>query len=51
MPHAPLQYLAPLNLGMAHDDINTSLRVAAFLAQIAVESFELRHTHEGWTKR
>lgn len=44
-------YLAPLNVAMATYAINTPFRVAAFLAQLATESYELRWTHEKWTKR
>ncbi|WP_211273992.1 glycoside hydrolase family 19 protein [Neoasaia chiangmaiensis] len=51
MPHAPVRYFAPLNAAMGVYAINTSFRAAAFLSQLAVESFELRRTHEGWTKR
>lgn len=51
MPHAPARYFAPLNAAMGVYAINTSFRAAAFLSQLAVESFELRHTHESWTKR
>jgi putative chitinase len=51
MPHAPAKYLQPLNSAMRRYGINTPKRVAGFLAQLAVESNELRHTHELWTAR
>jgi len=49
MPYAKNRasvFLAPLNAAMAEYDINTPLRVAAFLAQVAHESAELRYTEE-----
>ncbi|WP_322059489.1 glycoside hydrolase family 19 protein [Paraburkholderia sp. J63] len=49
MRHAPRKFLEPLNDAMDEYDINSAKRVAAFLAQLAVESSELRHTHEAWT--
>lgn len=39
-------YLAPLNEAMQEFEINTPLRVAAFLSQIAHESGELRYVRE-----
>lgn len=51
MPNAPAHYIKPLNLAMARYSINTGKRIAAFLAQLAVESEELRHTHERWSDR
>lgn len=51
MPHAGLRaatYAQPLTDAMQRFDITTRLRVAAFLAQIAVESGELRYTSELW---
>lgn len=39
-------YLEPLNLAMAEFDINTPARAAAFLAQLAHESGELRWVEE-----
>jgi putative chitinase len=51
MRRAPAKYLSPLNLAMQRYDITTGKRVAAFLAQIAVESQELTHTHELWSSR
>ncbi len=40
------QYVAPLNAAMSLREINTNLRIAAFLAQIAHESGELRYWNE-----
>ncbi len=51
MPNAPLQYLNPLSQAMSIYEINTPKRAAGFLSQLAVESQELRHTHELWTRR
>jgi putative chitinase len=51
MRHAPAKFLAPLNAAMRKYQISTPKRAAGFLSQIALESNELRHTHEGWTKR
>ncbi len=51
MPHAPKRFLAPLNAAMATYGISTPKRVAGFLAQLAVESMELRHMHEFWSSR
>jgi putative chitinase len=51
MMHAPAKYLQPLNSAMARYEINTPKRVAGLLAQLAVESNELRHTHELWSAR
>ena len=52
MPNAPRAklalWLAPLNRAMDEFQINTGLRRAAFLAQIAHESGELRWTEEVW---
>jgi predicted chitinase len=39
-------YVGPLNVAMAEGNINTALRQAAFLAQIAHESVELRYFEE-----
>jgi predicted chitinase len=41
-----LQYIQPLNDAMEINDINTPERVAAFIAQIAHESAELRYVQE-----
>lgn len=41
-------YLAPLNKAMAEFDVSTPLRQAAFLAQVAHESGELRWWKEIW---
>lgn len=49
MPHARDRanvYLIPLNDAMAEFGIDTPLRVAAFLSQVAHESGSLRYTHE-----
>lgn len=49
MPYAKSRasvFLAPLNAAMKEFDINTPLRMATFLAQIAHESGELRYTEE-----
>lgn len=51
MPLAPSSYLHPLNVALARYHINTGKRVAAFLAQIAVESKQLTHVRESWTAR
>lgn len=52
MPHASPARLAmhfgPLTTAMQEFDINTPLRVASFLAQVAHESCELRYTSEVW---
>lgn len=42
------KFLAPLVAAMAEFCIDTPLRQAAFLAQLAVESGELRYTREIW---
>lgn len=49
MPHAGQRatvFVGPLNRAMQADGINTPERVAAFLAQIAHESGELRYVRE-----
>lgn len=49
MPYATQRadtFLVPLNQAMDEFEINTSARQAAFLAQVAHESGELRYTHE-----
>jgi predicted chitinase len=50
MPHLPVQkaklFLGPLNRAMAQHEINTPRRRAAFLAQLAHESGELRYMEE-----
>ncbi|MGX0585790.1 LysM peptidoglycan-binding domain-containing protein [Sphingomonas sanguinis] len=49
MPNAGTRiarYIGPLNAAMRAHDINTNERRAAFLAQISVESGELRHVEE-----
>ena len=51
MPHARFNFLPPLNHAMSRYEINTSRRIAGFLAQLAVESDELRHTHERWSAK
>ena len=51
MPHAPASYLTHLNAAMTASGINTPKRRAAFLAQIAVESDELRRARELYTTR
>jgi putative chitinase len=51
MPHAPIRYFHPLEKAMRRYHITTPKRVSAFLSQIAVESKQLRHTHELWTTR
>ncbi len=52
MPRLPKEkrdlYLPFLNKAMADHSINTPLRVAAFLAQIAHESAELKYMEEIW---
>jgi putative chitinase len=52
MPHlkadAALRYLPHLNQAMAGDGIDTMLRTAAFIAQIAHESGEFRFMEEIW---
>ncbi len=42
------EYLGDLNSAMAEFEITTTLRVAAFLAQLAEESGELRYMEEIW---
>lgn len=42
------RFMPGLNLTLLAFDINTRLRMAAFLAQIAVESGELSYTREIW---
>jgi putative chitinase len=51
MPHAPTKYHHALEIAMRRYHITTPKRIAAFLSQIAVESNQLRHRHELWTKR
>ena len=51
MPHAPGKFLHPLNAAMTKYGICTAKRVAGFLGQLAVESMELRHTHEFWSAK
>jgi putative chitinase len=51
MPHAPDHYVHALENAMRKFHITTPKRAAAFLSQIAVESNQLRHTHENWTSR
>jgi putative chitinase len=51
MRHASWNYLDPLNRAMLRYNISTAKRAAGFLAQLAVESHELRHVHELWTSR
>jgi predicted chitinase len=51
MRQAPSKFLFPLNAAMGKYEINTGKRVAGFLAQLAVESNQLRHTHELWTRK
>jgi len=51
MPQAPSKFLFPLNSAIAKYVINTGKRVAGFLAQLAVESNQLKHTHELWTSK
>ncbi|TFY86115.1 glycoside hydrolase family 19 protein [Pseudomonas kairouanensis] len=49
MPEARLRagiFLAALNAALAHYDINTARRSAAFLAQVAHESGQLRYVRE-----
>jgi putative chitinase len=50
--HAPAdrlqKYLVPLNAALDFAQINTPLRLAAFLAQIGHESMELRYMSEVW---
>jgi putative chitinase len=41
-------FIDPINETLEEFNINTELRVAAFLSQIAVESGELRYTKEIW---
>jgi putative chitinase len=51
MRQAPSKFLFPLNAAMGKYEINTGKCVAGFLAQLAVESNQLRHTHELWTSK
>ena len=51
MPHMPSKYVHPLDVAMRRYHINTPKRIAGFLSQIAVESNQLRHTHELWTAK
>lgn len=49
MPHAGRrveEFLDPLNAAMQEFEVNNGLRIAAFLAQIAHESGELRYVRE-----
>ncbi|MFO1351897.1 MAG: glycoside hydrolase family 19 protein [Gammaproteobacteria bacterium] len=51
LPHARQEgrvsdWVGPINAALAEFEINTSLRMAAFLAQIAHESGELRYVRE-----
>lgn len=39
-------FLAPLNMAMEEFEINTPLRISAFLAQVAHESGSLRYVEE-----
>jgi len=49
MPQARIEaWLAPLASAMAEFDILPDLRAAAFLAQLAHESGELRYVRELW---
>lgn len=41
-------FFKPLCIGMSGFDIDTPLRIAAFLSQIGVESGELKYTKEIW---
>lgn len=45
-PHDIARYCRPLNEAMSEFKINNSVRIAAFLAQIAVESGCLRYSEE-----
>jgi predicted chitinase len=50
-PHAPDESLAPLNAAMSEANIDTPLRQAAFVAQVAHESNQFRQLVEdgdGW---
>lgn len=47
-PNTAVQYLPLINAAMAEFQINTKLRIAAFLAQCAHESCELRYLSEIW---
>lgn len=50
-PNAPPECLDPLNSAMVEAQIDTPLRQAAFVAQVAEESDEFRHLEEegdGW---
>lgn len=49
MPHAPSRYFHPLEVAMRRYQITTPQRISAFLSQVAVESNQLRHTHEAWS--
>jgi putative chitinase len=51
MPHAPKKFYHPLTVAMRQYHITTPKRIVAFLSQIAVESNQLRHTHELWTAK
>jgi putative chitinase len=42
------RYLAPLNKALAHYAINSALRVAHFIAQVAQESGSFRYNEEIW---
>ena len=49
LPQAKLRlYLPPLNLAMQACEVNTMLRTAAFIAQLAHESGEFRWMEEIW---
>lgn len=47
-PQEAQELLAGLNEGMAEFEINTPARVAAFLAQVAHESYEFKYMSEEW---
>ncbi len=47
-PNEAQSYVAPLNAALERFEINTNLRMAAFLAQIAHESYDLKFWKEVW---
>ena len=47
-PNKAQSYIAPLNAALERFGINTDRRMAAFLAQVAHESFDLKFWHELW---
>ncbi len=47
-PNEAQSYIAPLNAALERFEITTDKRMAAFLAQVAHESYDLKFWHEVW---